>query len=193
MLIVPIGVDCGIAEFLRNKNMRTSSLPFDWCVTYNGVYDIIKNNFSTFLPKDNSSFCNLSCTSFVHSTFPDDVEKMKRRAQRFIDILNNTSEDVIFFRKGHAQHNHQEAVNFNCPIKNDILDSEDLASFLKEKYPNLKFKIITILFCTKCFNINEVYKSNTDSVIIYNEALDNIDNDTLNNILNTIIMSLYRT
>jgi hypothetical protein len=156
MIIIPIGVDCGIASFLRDNNLRHSSLPFDWCVTYNGVYDIIENNFNTFLPKDDSTFCNLSSTSFVHCKFPKDTVKMQRRIQRFMDILNNATDNILFFRKGHAQHNHKEAIDFNCPMKNDIVDCEELDSYLKQRYPKLKFKIITILFCTQCFDIHKI-------------------------------------
>jgi hypothetical protein len=192
MIIVPIGIDCGIATFLRDNNLRNFSLPFDWCVTYNGVADIIKHNFSTFLPKDNSIFCDSSCTSFIHCKFPDDIPKMERRIERFNNLLNNTTDYIVFYRKGHAYHNHQESINHKCLIKNDIIDSEELALFLKIKYPNLKFKIITVLFCSKCFNYDKVYDSNSDSIIIYNKAYPNMDNDTLNSILNDTIQSINK-
>ena len=33
-IIVPIGVDCGVANFLRDNGYRNFSLPFDWVVSY---------------------------------------------------------------------------------------------------------------------------------------------------------------
>ena len=50
MIIIPLGIDCIIAEFLRNR-----SYPFDWVLTYSGVHKIIDNNFIDFIPNDFSS------------------------------------------------------------------------------------------------------------------------------------------
>ena len=44
-MIIPIGVDCGMAEFCKKYNLRTRSFPFDWIVSYNGVSKCIENNF----------------------------------------------------------------------------------------------------------------------------------------------------
>jgi hypothetical protein len=107
-----------------------------------------------------------------------------------MDILNNATDNILFFRKGHAQHNHKEAIDFNCPMKNDIVDCEELDSYLKQRYPKLKFKIITILFCTQCFDIHKIYKSSSDNIIIYNKALLHIEIDTLNQILDETIKAL---
>jgi hypothetical protein len=48
MIIIPIGVDCGIADFLKKYNLRTVSLPFDWAVSYNGVSKCIEDDFKYF-------------------------------------------------------------------------------------------------------------------------------------------------
>jgi hypothetical protein len=47
-MIIPIGVDCGMAEFCRKYNLRKASLPFDWTVTYNGVSKCIEDDFKYF-------------------------------------------------------------------------------------------------------------------------------------------------
>jgi hypothetical protein len=49
MIIVPIGIDCGFASLLQKYNLRHFSLPFDWIVSYNGISQIIENNFDNFL------------------------------------------------------------------------------------------------------------------------------------------------
>ena len=66
-IIVPIGLDCGIASVLKKYNLRNFSLPFDWTVTYNGVSDIIKDNFRNFLPRGSEKHNVLSNTSFILS------------------------------------------------------------------------------------------------------------------------------
>lgn len=34
-MIIPIGVDCGMAEFLRKNNLRNQAFPFDWMIISN--------------------------------------------------------------------------------------------------------------------------------------------------------------
>ena len=72
-MIISLGVDCGVTFYLKEKNVRTIALPFDWVVTYNGVTDLIKNNFKKF--KEN--------VLMPHHSFPKDIEKYIRRMKRF--------------------------------------------------------------------------------------------------------------
>ena len=48
-MIIPIGVDCGMANFIKKYNLRNMSFPFDWTVTYNGVSKCIDDNFKFFI------------------------------------------------------------------------------------------------------------------------------------------------
>ena len=52
MIIVPIGIDCGVADILKKYKIRKFALPFDWVVTYNGIKNIIENDFADFLPRN---------------------------------------------------------------------------------------------------------------------------------------------
>ena len=52
MYIIPIGVDCGNTELLKSLNLRVFSFPFHWIVTYNGISNILKTNFSEFFNID---------------------------------------------------------------------------------------------------------------------------------------------
>jgi hypothetical protein len=63
-------------------------------------------------------------------------------------------------------------------IKSDIDDAEHLSVVLENRYPNLKYKIIVILSCGKCFNSSEIYKSISDKIEIHNIATPTV-NDTL--------------
>lgn len=174
-MYISIGVDCGTSEFLKKYNLRHVSLPFDWCVTYKGVSDIIKNDFISFIPIDNK-INDYGC-SFVHNNFPKDNDKIKRRIDRFRNILETYTETITFIRKGHACHNHIE-----YDIKNDIIDCEELDNILKIKYPRLSYKIIVVLICNKCFNENETFISNSN-IEIHNISMSKVDDTKFQNIL----------
>ena len=134
MIIVPIGVDCGLANLLKKYNLRKFSLPFDWIVTYSSISKIIQNDFKNFLEYTNTNKINkLYNLCFYHNTFPEDYEKMNRRINRLIDLLNNSEEEIIFFRKGHAFHHHNECHKHGLQLSNDIIDSEKLNIELKKK------------------------------------------------------------
>ena len=182
MIIIPIGVDCGNAEFLKRHNLRNFSLPFDWLVTYNGISNIIKNDFNGFIPGPTEIFVPNYDTLFLHNNFPEDNETMIRRINRFKNILETTYEKVVFVRKGHAFHHHNEQNNRFNIIKSDIQDAEDLDVVLKEKYPNLNFEIIVILVCGKCFHSDEKYESASKNIKIYNISTPAADDFKYNNL-----------
>jgi hypothetical protein len=173
-MIIPIGVDCGMAEFCQKYNLRNISLPFDWNVTYNGVSKCIDDKFKLFIEPLNNR-CNEYDIYFHHDfknnkLLNQDKEKYIRRCQRLINILETSSEDIIFCRKGHACHHHDEHNGKYSNITNDIDDAEKLNTILSNKYPQLKYKIIVILVCGKCFNSIHTYKTNSSKIEIYNIA-----------------------
>lgn len=164
MIIIPLGIDCGIASYLKEKNIRNISLPFDWSVPYNGVSKIFENDFKELLPEFGTINKNYEI-NFVHNIFPRDKEMMTRRISRLIDLLNS-QEELLFIRRGHAIHHHNESEKSNFTLKNDLDDMIELNELIQTKYPNLKYKIIVILVCGKCFK-QENYDHN-DNIIIHN-------------------------
>ena len=188
-IFIPIGIDCSVATILKKCNLRTFSLPFDWVVSYNGVSDIISNKFSNYLFPDKKT--NISChTKFVHNIFPNDYNKMNRRIDRFMELLKNEKEQLVFIRKGHSIHHHEETKINNCHLKNDLDDCFDLHKHLKNTYSKLNFKIIIFLCCEKCFGFNTTYNSNLDNIEIFNisknttiKEIDNIFNSAIKKIL----------
>jgi len=173
-MIIPIGVDCGLADVLKENNLRTYSFPFDWIVTYNGVSKCIDDNFKFFVEPINNKF-NKYDMYFSHDfenldLLNDDKEKYIRRSKRLINILKTTKEEITFFRKGHACHHHSEHDGKYSDILNDIDDTEKLDIILQNKYPQLKYKIIVVLVCDRCFNPNQTYISKSDKIQIYNIA-----------------------
>lgn len=176
MFIIPCGIDCGLAGLLKKYNLRCFSLPFDWSVSYGGISEIIKNDFKDFIPINNSKINTSYNYSFVHNNFPEDAETMGRRCNRLLELLRTTTE-LVFIRKGHAFHHHAETCNLGLKLENDITDAENLSNVLKEKYPNLKYKIIVTLVCDTCFDKNVNYVSNDANVKIYNISTPTFDDN----------------
>ncbi len=55
--IVPLGINCRISHYLRNKGMRKVALPFDWNITpIQSSIELIANDFSGFLDRTNLRF-----------------------------------------------------------------------------------------------------------------------------------------
>lgn len=175
MIIVPIGIDCGLARLLQKYGLRHFSLPFDWSVSYGGVSKIIENNFYQFVPSSNNNINDQYSINFFHNTFPQDKETMTRRCNRLLDLLHQTEHEIIFFRKGHACHHHQECNSRNLVLENDIVDAENLSLLLKSKYPKLKYKIIVALVCNSCFDTSKSYESTDDNINIYNISTPSFD------------------
>ena len=168
MIIIPIGIDCGVASFLKEYNLRTMSLPFDWIMTYKGVSNIIKNKFLNFLPLVQSSTKSTKDTittegiGFIHDDFPDNTEKYKRRIDRFQNLLSFPCSPITFFRKGHLIHNHVES-----NIVNEVDDIIKLDEYLSLEYPNLDYKIIVTLSCPQCNCPTDTFE-HSDKITIYN-------------------------
>jgi hypothetical protein len=175
-MFISIGVDCGMASFIKDQKKRHAAFPFDWTVSYNGISECIKDNFKEFIPDENELINKYGI--YFHHDFKsknreDDINKYTRRIERFQQMLHQYSlemkdEYIIFCRKGHSNYHHLE---HNCRfnnIKNDIEDAEELDIILSQQYPNLKYKIIVILVCEKCFDANKIYKSNSMNIDIYN-------------------------
>lgn len=164
-VIVPIGIDCGVAGFLKENNLRYFSLPFDWVVSYGGAFETISKEFDEYILNHSEVNHKLN-VKFVHQKFPQDTETMKRRILRFLNLLKNEDDEIIFLRKGHSEHHHDECKKDNLNLKDDLLDCKQLSDFLNKNYPNLKFKIIVFLVCSKCYRYGENYDN--DNIIVYN-------------------------
>jgi len=167
-MFVSLGVDCGTAIILKQMGLRKCSLPFDWVVTYEGITNIINNNFIDYLPKEqDNTYDNLnrnSGTLFLHNNFPGDIEKMNKRIDRFKHLLETNDEKIIFVRKSHGSHHHGEYNN----VVNDIDDIIKLDLLLLKKYPHLKYEIHLILICDHCFENIEIDENISNNIKIHN-------------------------
>jgi len=179
-MIIPIGVDCGVSGLFKKYGLRTASFPFDWTVTYNGVSDCISDRFQSFIPtlgskiNDHDVYFN---HDFASATYAEDVVKYDRRCQRLLSLLDSTSETVIFCRKGHAKHHHDEHAGKYQKIRNDIDDAERLHAILADRYPNLKYRILVFIVCGQCFDANETYQSSSHKIELYNIVTPTFDDE----------------
>ena len=83
-----------------------------------------------------------------------------------IDLLNS-QEELLFIRRGHAIHHHNESEKYNFTLKNDLDDMIELNELIHTKYPNLKYKMHVVLACDICFK-QEKYEQVNDNIIIHN-------------------------
>jgi hypothetical protein len=180
-MIISLGINCDIATILKNNNLRTMSFPFDWIVTYNGVSHIIENRFEYFLTSDCESKYNIESP---HFDIEESKEVFTRRIKRFLNILSNSSEKIIFVRTGHEMH--------HCgKNKCDYKDAEDLDIVLKKNYPHLEYEIITILACGNCYEPNKEYKSESQNIKFFNISSDKpLDMNDKFKFVTNIILSL---
>ena len=177
-MFISLGADCGTANTLNKLKLRTCSLPFDWVVTYEGITTIIDNDFINYLPKNyDNKYEKLnknSGTLFLHNTFPHDIETMNKRIARFKELLETSKEKIIFVRRSHGIHHHNEYDN----VKDDIIDIKNLDILLSTKYPNLIYEIHLILICNKCYTNTIINKTISNNIKIHNilkECPINID------------------
>lgn len=167
-MFVSLGIDCATANVLIQLGLRTCSLPFDWVVTYEGITNIINNDFTNYLPKkDNNKYEKLnknSGTLYLHNKFPDDIEIMNKRIDRFKNLLEMSNEKIIFVRKSHGNNHHNEYDN----VMNDVDDAINLDLLLIKKYPNLIYEIHVILICSNCFANTIINKNISNNIKIHN-------------------------
>ena len=189
MIIIPSGIDCGLATLLKKYSLRRFSLPFDWSVSYGGISKIIKNKFQDFIPKDNDKINHIYNYNFYHNDFPQDTETIVRRCNRLLELLETTTDHLVFIRKGHAFHHHRETEKHKLHVENDITDAQTLSMILKEQYPNLKYKIMVILVCDTCFDSNTDYTSTDVNLEIHNIATPTFDDDKFEKIFKNLLLT----
>jgi hypothetical protein len=177
MIIIPVGIDCGVAKILKKNDMRKYALPFDWVVTYRGITEILRNDFNHFIPYAIKAF-NKYDVKFIHDNLKDenDINKYKRRIERFKELIKNTTEEVLFIKKGHSYHHHAE---YN--YKDDVEDVIELDNYLQENYKHLNYKIIVALLCNDCYKSVELPDNNR--IIFFKNLITDIRHTHEHNVI----------
>ena len=143
--MLPIGGSCFFGTLTKiNRNINTESYPFDFLRThFLFIIECIKNDFLNFLPKDCSNpqiidklfIYNMGDHCFYHHDLRDNQMLLSfyRRINRFKLLLENNENEIIFLRS-----------ISNPKIKNEINLRHTFFNILKNKYPNLKYKLIFV-------------------------------------------------
>ena len=135
-LIISIGPLCVPAEFLKTNNARKNSFIFDWCRSnIKCVIDIIKNGHEWHIlnniinNKEYDTDYEFKTLFYPHHDYIKDKDYMIRCSQRFFKVLNSEYNIIFIYM----------ANKHDVLIKEDL---NDLIEIIKEKAPNIKFKII---------------------------------------------------
>lgn len=182
MYYISLGPDCHMAGALNYLNLRKESLPFDFLLTdidkgLEYVSLLIENNFNDFIEnlEYNSNLKviskNYPYAQFYHHDLLKNkqtlvkslkidhadmdellIDKFKRRANRFIDIIKNDENKCIFLYKISAEH----------IINNDKLQKiiSSIEMFIDIMNKSSKCKYVLIIFIMINDN-NDLLKNNS--------------------------------
>jgi hypothetical protein len=128
--IVPLGIDCSLANYFRDKNIRTEAYPFDWVVSYHGIDILLENEFKNFFPNEGEN--STDYIRFMHDKFPEDILKYKKRIDRFLRLIQS-DQHVVFIRLGHSSNHH-----FDCTCLKTNPEVKDLDDIKLSKNINYK-------------------------------------------------------
>ena len=146
MKFISIGGWCGTTISLRGNSLYNEAYPFDHIrSTFEGIIDCIENNFKNFFPKNIKldiiknywwkSYRGKYFGFYHHDlTKSEIINKFNKRIKRFIDLLKNTNEEIIFVRTI-STHDY----NDETKLANNFIKS------IKDKFPSLNFLLIFII------------------------------------------------
>ena len=115
-MIIPIGVDCGMANFCKKYNLRNASLPIDWTVSYNGVSKCIEDDFKNFIHlvyiECARAFYNTPFL-FSHRDSPIDIKRNQTEILKNIQGGKKDETFLNFFKKIIYQNNMNNSNKIN--------------------------------------------------------------------------------
>ncbi len=138
--IIPLGINCSLAETLKKIGKRNISHPLDWVVSFGGISKLFQKKFEGFIPVKKYKYPNNDeffwsedfGIVFRHDNFPESTEKYQRRIDRLLNLLSTTTEHVVFVRKCHQHSHHQEVSHHNILYDNDIKDIIEFDKIIKK-------------------------------------------------------------
>jgi hypothetical protein len=93
-MIVSLGTDCIVSMFCDKYKLKRATLPFDWCVSYNGVSKCFDDDFKHFVDTIDKNRINKYDVYFHHDfqdneLYNQDKDKYIRRCTRLQELLKN--------------------------------------------------------------------------------------------------------
>lgn len=186
MMFISLGPNCHPAGNLNYLNLRKQSLPFDWLLCsdvriFEYINDLINTFFSNFTTNliynhrkkvisknyDYVEFFHHDLLKNVSDRTEDKVEEnkeplievMNKRAKRFMDIISNETNEVVFLCMLH----HTKLIK-DKKI-NDRKLYEDMINFDTNLNIKCNFKVLVYL-----------YNDNEDYNLILPDEFDNLNN-----------------
>jgi len=188
MIYISLGPNCHAAGNLRFLKLRNISLPFDWLMTdeikgIEYVNDLIKTNFINFV--NNLKLIgskkviseNYPYSQFVHHNlikntytpigdYPENdlnlIETFKMRAQRFMDIINDSNNECTFLY----------GISYDVFCNENLFQKilNDLHCFENEimvKFSKCSYKLIIYILCDiKTYNEIELKEHCFKNIVI---------------------------
>ena len=190
--IIPLGINCGMAETLKRLGKRQMSHPLDWVVSFDGIAKLFDKSFVGFLPtkkyvypnNDEFFWSDQYGIIFRHDNFPESTEKYERRIKRLFEILDTTKEHVLFIRKCHQDVYHSEVQHHNILNEDDVQDIIDFEAAIRRHFPHLSFRVVAMLRCPRCYLHWEPTSHFSDNIRFYNiSELNGNDEEALSMIV----------
>jgi hypothetical protein len=157
---IPIGFDCTVSANLKNLNLRNASYPFDWnIIKYDGIYDLIndnfldlfnkkylvygnksyfhkydndENNYKNLIPVFNTKYNILFVHDFIENMDDNMIfEKYNRRIERLINNFSNNNIILVY------ENASNEYMNNIYQHWTDYFDNKNIFSNLSNNYKNI--------------------------------------------------------
>jgi hypothetical protein len=166
--------------------MRDIALPFDNIISrFDGIIDCIKNDFKSFLPEKinrenvyvgthhheadkngNRYLYRGKYFGFTHHNLMQKnvIDKFNERIRRFINLLENTKEEILFVR--------------TAMDDDEINLADEFIISTQKRFPNLKFNI-ALIYDNK--NIEEKNWNYNNKFILSNSLFKNNDQNAKTN------------
>ena len=188
-----IGHKCSSAIAARTAGLRSFALPFDWCehVFPQKVINVLENNFEDFIPdtfdnllvpEEKENICYYKNKYDIHICHIDStkteeiIAAYKRRILRAIDVLNGTQNVCFLYaNEGYLWNKDFRYEDFN---KQTFAELVAFDTYIKTKYPQLKYKIVFIDFVKHDVPAqSNIVNMVVHSTEVYDVHIDGVVND----------------